>query len=416
MKTHWIPFAAVLLAVSCLWAEEDIAAQRYYKSSKTKDVFAAPRRGFEKLFTPFRAASNFAERVDLPARVRDFFYNADYTAAVFPAFSFGGELGGTALGLDAFHRNLFQRGKVLRGGFLYRNSETLNAKATYEDPSIGGTPWRWRLKTDYRRDEDVEIYSRGEHLGIFTRSEDEGSYGLTRFDGEMELARRLGRFEAGLYGRGTRGHAETGKGGGVPPPATLRGFEEVVHLGGGGIQAQWDRRNHAERPSLGTFLRARGGIVGSPDQTDLGQDYRYTEYHTEALQFFTLFKPRRILALRATLDRVDPLNEGEIPFYDLPVLDKNHMARNFARGRFRDRGALAFNAEYRYPIWVSWDAYLFLDAGQTFGTYRQVRSNHLRYSEGFGIRFGSADKIFFNVVVGLGREKPQIGVDFSQVF
>jgi hypothetical protein len=415
MKTHCVALLIILLAAS-LTAEDKIADQRYFKSSKTNDVLAAPRRGFEKLFRPFQLASNFAERVDLPGRIRDFFYNEDYTAAVFPSFSFGGELGGTAFGLDGFHQNVFRQNKILRGGFLFRRTEALRAKATYEDPAIAGGPWRWRLQTDYVRDEDVEIYSQGDHLGMDTHTEDEGSFGLTRFEGTVELAHKLGRLETGFYGRGTRGHAEEGTGGGVPLSSTFPGFEEVVHLGGGGALLQWDRLDHADRPSLGTSLRLRGGAVTSPDQTDGGETYRYTEYHTEALQFFTLFKPRRILVLRGAIDRVDPLEGGAIPFYELPILDKNHMARNFNRGRFRDRGALTMNVEYRYPIWVSWDAYIFLDAGQTFGEYPDLRSDRLRFSEGFGIRFGNADKVFFNVVVGLGREKPQIGVDFSQVF
>jgi hypothetical protein len=404
MKGRVTAGAILLLAASIVAAEDDIANQRHFKSSKSKAVVSIARRGVEKLFAPVGKAVHFAERIDLPNRIRDFFYNETYTAAVFPAFSFGGELGGGAVGLNAFHRDLFGRKKVLRGGFLYKDAHALRTRAAYEDPAIGSSRWRWGLKTSYVRDEEIEIYSRGDHFGIFTRSKDETRFSSDRFDGRVELGRRWERFEAGVYGRGTRSRTELGA------------SNELVHGGGGGVQLAWDRRNNSQRPTLGTTLGARGGLMGSPDRAEDGKRYGYSEYHVEAVQFFTVFKPRRVIALRAALDRVDPLAGSTIRFDDLPLLDKNHGARNFPRGRFRDQGALAANAEYRYPIWVSWDAYLFFDAAQTFASYRQMRTNHFRYSEGFGIRFGNKDRVLFNLVVGLGREKPQIGLDFTQVF
>ena len=51
----------------------------------------------------------------------------------------------------------------------------------------------------------------------------------------------------------------------------------------------------------------------------------------------------------------------------------------------RGAGALLLSAEYRYPIWDTWNAYLFWDEGQIFDEYGDIETDGFRTSYGAGI-------------------------------
>lgn len=185
---------------------------------------------------------------------------------------------------------------------------------------------------------------------------------------------------------------------------------------GSGLDLVWDFRDSLLRPFWGGLVRAMGEALLSPGEGSGGTRFGYTRYSLDTQFFIPVYRPHRVIVLRQTLRRVDPLGGREVPFYELPVLDFQHLLRSFERNRFQDRGVLSLNIEYRYPIWVTWDAYLFFDAGQSFEHYADLRSSEFRFSQGGGIRFMTKDALLFSVQVGVGREGAQSYVSLRQVF
>lgn len=200
-----------------------------------------------------------------------------------------------------------------------------------------------------------------------------------------------------------------------PFPAVLTGFDEEIGLVGGGFAVGWDRRDDPVRPFQGWVLTASGEAAIAPEKTDQGNRFGYTSYSVDAQFFLPLYAPYRVLVFRQYFTRVDPLGGNELAFFHLPILDVHHGLRSFERNRFRDRGILLYNVEYRYPIWQTWDAFLFVDAGQTFDEYSDI-FDEFEYSGGVGIRFMNRERLLFLLQVGFGSEGAEFLFSLEQQF
>ena len=89
--------------------------------------------------------------------------------------------------------------------------------------------------------------------------------------------------------------------------------------------------------------------------------------------------------------------------------------RAYERNRFRDNGLLVTNIEYRYPIWKTWDAFLFVDGGQTFGEYADIDLDDFEYAGGGGVRVMTEKDIEFLLQVGFGSEGAEVVFSFDRV-
>ena len=123
-------------------------------------------------------------------------------------------------------------------------------------------------------------------------------------------------------------------------------------------------------------------------------------------RFFTLFYNNRILALRARLDKAQALgDDGIIPYSDLATLGGTHRLRGYRRGSFRGEGSLLLSAEYRYPIWDTWNAFLFWDEGQVFNKYGDLEPGGLEYSFGAGISVRTERAFLFGLRIARSEEE-----------
>ena len=154
----------------------------------------------------------------------------------------------------------------------------------------------------------------------------------------------------------------------------------------------------------------------SPKSTDAGNRFGFLQYSLSGQHYFPVHSPHRVLVFLHTLRRVDPIGSRNIPFYELPILDFEHLLRSYDLNRFQNRGVMTYNLEYRYPIWVTWDAFIFGDAGQTFETYRNITLRAFRYSTGGGVRFMSQDSLLFVFQVATGREGIRAIFSLGQAF
>ena len=177
-----------------------------------------------------------------------------------------------------------------------------------------------------------------------------------------------------------------------------------------------DGRDSDLRPSKGSLIKAEFEALSSPDRNQHGDRFGFLNYNLDAVEFVPFGYPHRVLVLRQTLRRVDSFANQNVPFFEQLVLDYLNGLRSFDRNRFQGDGALSFSAEYRYPIWTTWDAFVFVDVGQSFDEFSSIEGSNFRWSEGLGVRFMSQEKFLFNFVIAFGRDGNRSSISLGQVF
>ena len=79
--------------------------------------------------------------------------------------------------------------------------------------------------------------------------------------------------------------------------------------------------------------------------------------------------------------------------------------RGYRRGSFRGEGSLLFSAEYRYPVWDTWNAFLFWDEGQVFDRYGDLDPGGFEHSYGAGISVRTERAFLFGLRIARSDEE-----------
>ncbi|MDY6868025.1 MAG: BamA/TamA family outer membrane protein [Chloroflexota bacterium] len=135
-------------------------------------------------------------------------------------------------------------------------------------------------------------------------------------------------------------------------------------------------------------------------------DVNFLRYSVEYNQFLpvpVLPKTRR-LAFKSQFKKMKSLTSGGIPFFEQPTLGSNQDLRGFAGNRFRGDGSLLLTLEYRYPIWDFADIVLFVDKGQVFDDYSDIRISDFHTDYGFGFHLISGGGFSFRAEFAFSKE------------
>ncbi|MEW6751201.1 MAG: BamA/TamA family outer membrane protein [Candidatus Latescibacterota bacterium] len=430
---------------------------------RTQDhpVLALPWRAYRVLVDPLGRFVIYAERTELPRRVTDWFTNAERTFGLYPYAQLGGETG-TGAGFTAFHTRLFGPGQLASATCVLSAPRRQTAEATYHDANVLGSRWYWTMQAGLLRtdSEDATINGFREALEDGGQAEDDAGLRLTAVDassrlgwrphaGALEAYRRSASVEV-VLGYGLRDLGAPGPvlrplpaSGQTAAAARVEGLGERLSLFSAGVGLTLDDRDW-RRPARrvshplnyrlpgrvllladdryyalrDTVYPERGGLVRATAEVVVGTgDAGFLRLGAEGQRFVTLFYRDRILALRARLDHVDPLSGRFVPYVDLPTLGGGQRLRGFKRGSFRGRGALLLAAEYRWPIWDTWNAYVFWEEGQVFDEYSQVEGGRFRTSLGGGISLRTEQALLARVRVGhSAAEKALLGFALEQEF
>lgn len=375
-----------------------------------RELLRAPALGLDLLAWPVKRGLILAEEVNLPERLRSVLYfNEERTAGWFPNFSLGGELG-AGLGLRSFHEDLWGHGERIEASFLVTGVDVREQRADLElaIPSVAGSSFGLRTRFFYQEDDDEDLFV----------DERPVSYELdvVRVGLELAYAPRE-HLDLGVVLTPAWASAEPGSG---VEPRTLDGIDgfgtPVVTLTPA-LFVAWDSRDSSFRPKSGLAARLEGGYgAGLTGETSSGREYAWSRHTVEVTYFQPVIARDRALVLHARLDKVEPTGGGAVPFWELPKLDEDHGLRAFGRNRFRDRGALLFNVEYRYPVWDTWDAYVFLDEGQVFEEYRDLSIARFEWSAGGGLLLSTRDAFALRVECAVGDEGTGFTVGVDQTF
>lgn len=304
-----------------------------------------------------------------------------------------GGLSGFGAGVSIEHDAFFRKGNLLR----VRASTTVNGD---HRASVGlripyGPGEQFEYGIGYRARENARYFG----IGPTTNREDESYYKQELFFTGVSLRKKIG---GGLFAEGDLLYSSIGAGEPrddaspsislVFPGALPAGFGEHSYGVSLGLQLMHENDLGPLRPTKGGSRRVRVERFESTDKSDVG----FWSYRAELQQFFTLWHPYRIFALRTYGSWIDPSGSGEFPFQRLMINDNPDAFRGYRAFRFRDRGMVAVDGEYRFPIIMKertggagLDLYPLADWGQVFGNAGDVSFRNMVFSYGLGIRVES---------------------------
>jgi len=164
-------------------------------------------------------------------------------------------------------------------------------------------------------------------------------------------------------------------------------------LSGPGIIISYDDRDNIFYPLKGYYLQT----YCFWNNKVFGSDFNFFNYNFDLRNYIQIVDGQ-VLALQTIVD----LNSGYVPFYRLATIGGDTILRGYYSGRYRDKDAIAFQAEYRFPLWWRFGAVVFGALGNVADRFDHFTWDTLRYAAGFGLRF----KI-------ISREKANIRLDFA---
>jgi hypothetical protein len=130
--------------------------------------------------------------------------------------------------------------------------------------------------------------------------------------------------------------------------------------------------------------------------------YSFQRAEADLQQYISLYRHRRVLALRALVSVSDADADAQVPFYYQRTLGGPDDLRGFHRERFRDKDALLLQAEYRWEIFTAVDGALFYDTGKVASRVENLNLKDLESDYGIGFRFGTANNVFLRIEAALG--------------
>lgn len=382
------------------------------ETSLISHFFSLPAKVWRLAWTPLGETVIWVEQNRVHQKAIDFFLNDARTGGFFPLVSFGGNTG-VGAGLRVFHYNLFNRGKRIDANVLYSTVENNTASLAYSDSSLFGSSFFFELNSEYFNDSDENLYvspdipqERLLNSSIDandSRESDETSYETEQVAVVADFGYAFNS-HIGLGVTSSFKHADIGQGdgfGGEDFPVAIPGSGKTSLFSIGGL-VTFNLSNGWPRTLSGTVLRFGYTYNREID----GSRFEYNRFSVELQQFIPipfLAKNRR-LAMRGVFEKIDRIGDRQIPFYELSTLGDAADLRGFDQNRFRGRGSLFFNFEYRYPIWDTWDAVIFVDEGQVFDDLNDLDIADFHTAVGTGIRFMTPNGFAMRVEVARSTE------------
>ncbi|MCH7684970.1 MAG: BamA/TamA family outer membrane protein [Gemmatimonadetes bacterium] len=237
----------------------------------------------------------------------------------------------------------------------------------------------------------------------------EEDYTPRRFSLELDLQRRFSTdwFVGGSLLVAHRRLVET-EPGGLLATAAIPGVDDgqAISLG---ISLVHDSRDNIIYPRRGGYYQLRvarfDGMIGS--------DYDFTSYQLDTRQYLPVTSSH-VLVFRGLLMATD----GTAPFELLPQLGGEILLRGYFAGRYRDQTLLAFQSEYRLPVWRRIGAVGFVGVGQVADRLSTFAVDRFNASVGLGLRFllSRDDQLNLRADFGFGEGSSGFYLGIGEVF
>ena len=156
-------------------------------------------------------------------------------------------------------------------------------------------------------------------------------------------------------------------------------------VSGLGFILNWDSRNNIFSPSHGYYCQVSTYFNGKI----FGSDYTFNSVKVDLRTYRPGFAPTHVLALQAIYQSVvGPVS----PFYRYAKLGGDSLMRGYYGGRYRDKYFMAFQAEYRFPVWWRFGMVTFAGLGDVAKDLKHINFDEFKYSAGAGLRFKISPK------------------------
>jgi hypothetical protein len=192
-------------------------------------------------------------------------------------------------------------------------------------------------------------------------------------------------------------------------PFLLRGSE----VGSVGLAGRWGALNDVRDPSTGIDLRGRAEAFKATDGTGI----EYQRYRTEARLYAPVTASRRVIALRAVHDWVQPsAGSAEVPFYRLPESAGSTRLAAYNGRQFRDHHIALGRVEYR---WIIVDRVWMLglaEVGEVAARTSDFRWSDVHESYGGGLRFAFNEERVARVEVAHGAQGTKLRILVGEEF
>jgi hypothetical protein len=336
----------------------------------------------------------------------------------FSVSGMAGNITGLGLGVNLFHDAFLADGNHLQ--LKVSNSTRGHERYTLGFASEQG-PWGMEVGAGYRKTPNARYYG----IGPFAPEDAESRFTqeISWAGASLEVHPRervtieVGAMYTTLRSRGPRPDDDA--------PSIEERYADALPPGYGEDSDGWVLQaslQHGDADSQGRPRRGgqRRAVVAY--YTPAGsKESGYAQYRGSLQQFLPLWFDR-VLALRGYVSWIG-LPADRIHFQRLLSNDDPDVFRGYSDFRFRDRGMLGLNVEYRYPVWAyqekkgtGVDAYVFFDWAQVYGSREEIGLRALTESYGLGFRLVSHRGFSARAEVGFSEEGHEFRLRTDQVF
>jgi len=196
--------------------------------------------------------------------------------------------------------------------------------------------------------------------------------------------------------------------GGVLASGLLPGSRGGISVGLG-IVANWDSRDNTFAAQSGSFYQLTAVFYRSA----FGSDYSYDDIQIDTRNFFATFSDH-VVAVQGFCEFI----HGSAPFQSYAKFGGQNLVRGYFDGRYRDKNAVALQAEYRIPVWWRIGIVGFAGAAQVADRVSRLAVDRFWLAGGIGLRFAwnPEERINLRLDYGAGKNSSGMYVTISEAF
>ena len=188
------------------------------------------------------------------------------------------------------------------------------------------------------------------------------------------------------------------------PADSLPGLSGRTKIQSFGVTISHDSRNYSGLTTTGWEVEASASLNSQIQ----GDAFRYLRFFVDAKRHLHLFYLRR-LTLRFAVESNQPLNNRDVPFYNLSSFGRRETMRGYTRGRFRDKDVIFGSMEYRYPIWRFLDWMWFMDYGQAApNILEEFDLQNFALTGGGGLIMRTRDARILQILFGVSKDRARL--------
>ena len=178
-------------------------------------------------------------------------------------------------------------------------------------------------------------------------------------------------------------------------------------VSGIGINVTWDSRNNNLYPSSGSYHQ----FSAVSYEPALGSDFTFNSYQLD-LRHYKSILDQHILAVQSVI----ALSNGNPPFQMLNQLGA--FLRGYYQSRFDDKNLVAFQIEYRMPLFWRFGLAGFAGFGEVAHEFKNISLKEIKPSTGFGIRFAliPEQKVNLRIDFGFGKDDSSFDITINELF